>query len=397
VPRNGDLPRGSLTGRIETLLARDEHADALAAFYRETWDRGATAESVRANRRRAALENLAEPGAEPPIAIVLEGTRVIGHCGTIPQRMWDGVAEHPAYWMKGLMVLPPYRRGPIGWLICKALAARARRATMLAAAPAARRLFGALGYADLGAVANFVRALRPRALVQRLDPATLGVALPRWLPAAVRVAQRLRLAPVIGTGAGLAGDLGARAGRRASARFARACAAEPPSREDLDELWRSVRGDLAASQVRDGSYLRWRFGTGSPGAQGDRYVFVTARDGPGLAGVAVVREPREVGDPRLGGARVATVSDIVVSPRRSDAGLAVLAGVEDAVRAANGDAILCTTSHRALVPLLRRQAYVRLPGNVHFFVGDRSAATRWPQDLASWWLARGDGEADEVF
>ena len=116
-----------------------------------------------------------------------------------------------------------------------------------------------------------------------------------------------------------------------------------------------------------------------------------------LVGIAVLRRPRAISDRRLHGLRVATISDVVFPSRRAEVGLALLGGVERAARAAEADAILCTTSQRALARLLRRQAYLRLPGNVHFLLRDGTGNGRWPQDLASWGLARGDGDADEVF
>lgn len=382
--------------RIHALLATDEHAEAIAAFYRETWRDDVTPESVLADRRRAAEENVAAPGEAPPIAIVLDGSRVIGYCGSIPQRLWDGRAEYPAYWVKGLMVLPAYRQGPIGFLVCKELTSQLPRATALVVAPAARRLFGALGYTDLGAVANFVRVLRPAALARRLDVAQLGSALPGWVRAVVRGTQTTGVAAVLAGGAGRVLDFVAVATRRSAGRFDTG-AAEPPCREELDHVWRNTRAALAASSVRDGLYLRSRFGPTAAVDAGTRYTFVTAREDGRLVGLAVLREPRETGDPRLGGIRVATLSDTVFPPQRPDIGLALLGGVEREARAARSDAILCTTGHRKLASLLRRQAYVSLRGNVHFFLRDATGGTRWPRDLESWWLARGDGEADEVF
>jgi hypothetical protein len=387
----------TVASRIQATLATDEHADAIAAFYRETWSPDATAESILAARRRAAAENVVAPGEAPPLALVLEGSRVIACCGSIPQRLWDGVAEYPAYWVKGLMVLPEYRRGPIGFLVGKALAAHLPRATVPVVAPAARRLFGALGYTDLGAVTNFVRALRPGSLAQRLDVAGLGLALPGWLTAGVRLAQRARVAGVAGGAVGIALDLAAAVTRRGAGRLSTDCTIEPPAREELDRLWRTAREAIVASPVRDGRYLRGRYGATGTAPDENRYAFVTARDGTQLVGVAVLLQPRAISDPRLRGVRVATISDIVFPPERADVGLALLGAVERAARSAGADAILATTSHSALARLLRRQAYVALPGNVHFFLHDTTGTARWPRDLASWWLARGDGEADEVF
>ncbi len=386
-----------MQGRVHALLATEEHADALAAFYRIAWGGDVTAESILASRRRAAAENTAKLGEPPPTVIVLEGDRVIGHCGSIAQRLWDGVAEHPAYWVKGLMVLPEYRSGPVGFLAVKELSAQLPRAAALVVAPAARRLFSALGYADLGALPNWVRPLRAARLAQRLDVAGLGLGLPRWLVVGTEIAKRVGLARLAGAAAGAALDLAAAATRRPARRFATACAPEPPSREDLDDVWHATRRGLGASPVRDGLYLRWRFGHGAEQAGGNPYEFVTARDRERLVGVAVVRRPRAIGDPRLRGLQLSTISDLVYSPERADVGLALLSGVARAARTAGADAILSTTSHRALAPLLRRQGYVRIPGNVHFLMHDRTAGARWPSDVGSWWLVRGDSGADDVF
>ena len=382
-------------GGIRAVLATDEHAAAIAAFYRESWSRDATPESVLANRRQAAAENVAEPGEAPPTALVLDGNRVIGYCGSLPLRLWDGVVERPAYWTKGLLVLPEFRKGPIGFLVCKELAALLPCAMGLVVAPAARRLFTATGFTDLGAVGNFVRLLRPAAVARQLDVGELGLDLPRWLTAAVRLAQRTGIAGLAGAGAGVAMDLAAAAMRRAARGLTTSWSDDAPSEAELDAVWRSARSALRASAVRDGRYLRSRFAA-TGGAEDGRYVFCTARAGMRLAGVAVVRRPSASSDPRLRNVRVATLSDIVFPPDRTDVGLALLGCVAQAARAAGADAILCSTSHPALARLLARQAYLSLPGNVHVLLHDRTG-TRWPQDLGAWWLARGDGEADEVF
>jgi hypothetical protein len=389
---------GTLTaaGGIRATVATDEHADAIAAFYREIWSQDATPESVRANRRQAAAENMAEPGEPPPTALVLDGSRVIGYCGSIPLRLWDGAVERPAYWTKGLMVLPEFRKGPIGFHVCKELAAHLPRALGLVVAPAARRLFTAVGYSDLGAIGNFVRLLRPAAVARELDVGALGLALPRWLTAAVRVAQRIGIAGLAGAGAGVAMDLAAATMRRTARGLTTSWSVDAPSEAELDAVWLSARDGLTASPVRDGRYLRSRFAA-PDGTRDAPYVFCSARDAAQPLGVAVVRRPSASSDPRLRNVRVATLSDIVFPLERTDVGFALLAAVAQAARAAGADAILCSTSHPALARLLRRQAYVPLPGNVHVLLHDRTNATRWPRDLSAWWLARGDGEADEVF
>jgi hypothetical protein len=326
---------------------------------------------------------------------VFERSRVIGHCGSIPQYLWDGVAERPAYWVKGFWVLPEYRNGPIGFLVARELAAQLPRSMSVAVAPAARRLFGALGYRDLGRLANFVRPLRAGNLARRLDLARLGLGgLPAWVTGGLRAVQRTGVASLVGAVADLSASLVACATGRAAAGLNVEAGTAPPSREELDELWRRARADLAASPVRDGLYLRSRFGANGTGADGNCYAFVSVRDAGRLEGVAAVLPPKATSDSRLQGVRVATISDVLVPPGNAAAGLAVLGGVERTARAAGADAILCSTSHPAVSRLLRRQGYVGLPGNVHFLLRDTLDDARWPADLADWWLTRGDGGHD---
>ena len=196
--------RVSSGSRIVTALATEEHADAIAAFYREVWNPAATAESVVAGIRRSAAQNVSAPGQATPTALVLAGNRVVGYCGSIPQRLWDGARERPAYWVKGLMVLPEYRNGPIGYLAVKELARHLDCSTILTVAPAARRLFSALGYTDLGAIPNWTKALRPSVMAERLDLDALGLSgLPNWIGAGVSVARRTGIAAVAAKLAGV--------------------------------------------------------------------------------------------------------------------------------------------------------------------------------------------------
>lgn len=389
------MPAGT---RIQATLATDDHADVIAAFYREVWDASATAESVLGSRRRAAAANVASPGEAPPVALVFDAGRIVGHCGSIPHRLLDGESEHPAYWVKGLMVLPEYRGGPIGFLALKELVARLPLSTALVVALPARRLFSALGYTDLGPVPNYVRPLRPAALLRSVDFASVGLnGLPGWFSKGIHLARRTGLAGVTGAVAGASLRLVAAATRGAATGLATKSTIAAPTRQELDDLWCRTRSGLAASSVRDGVHLTWSFDANGATGGAQPYAFVSARDGVQLGGTAVIRRPKVSDDPRLRGARVATISDIVFPPERAEVGLALLGGAERIARAADSDAILCTTSHAALARLLRRQAYFRLAGNVHFFLRDTTRAERWPRDIASWWLARGDGDADEVF
>jgi len=129
----------------------------------------------------------------------------------------------------------------------------------------------------------------------------------------------------------------------------------------------------------------------------DSYQILTAREAGTMVGFAAVRRPKVASDPRLRGLRVATLSDIVVPPERTDIVLALLAAAEHIAQSAEADAVLCTSADPRLIALLKRQAYMPASANIHFFLRDRAGLAQWPIELQSWCLARGDGESDEVF
>jgi GNAT superfamily N-acetyltransferase len=342
----------------------------------------------------AAAQNVAEPGLPPPTWIAVQGDQVRGYVTTLPIRLWDGQRTWPAYWIKGLMVLPQFRNGPIGFALLKSAVARLPRAFALAVAPAARRLFTALGFTDLGAIPNWLRPIGLGRMLRRLDVAELSLSgIPRRTTVLLRTVQRTAVAPVVGWVAGGVMRVAAAALRFPATRL-EAGRFDPGDRTDeLELLWESARADFPAAVVRDSRYLLARYG-----GRASPYVWVGARRNGRLSGIAILRTPRPEGDPRLRGIRVAALADLLYSPRDRLVGLALMGAVEGAARAHDADALLATCSAPVLQRLLRHQCYWPLPGNVHFLSRDASGEpTAVERSLADWWLTRGDGYSDEIF
>ena len=379
--------------RLEVVRVQDDHAEMVAEFIRQVWDSEATAVSVLASRAIGAAKNTAEPGVAPPTWIAVQDGRVLGYVTTLPIRLWDGVREWPAYLIKGLMVLPEFRGGPIGYLVLKAAVASLPRSGALAVAPPARRLFEALGFRDLGAVPNWARPVAPGRILHRLDPAGLGFpSPPRWAAAALHLARRTGLATVAGWAGGVA--------LRATAAMGRLSENGPDAGEfdpkasvqELDSLWDATRSGIRSAVVRDARYLTDRYAGGAR----DNYVWLAARRQATLVGVAILRRPRADGDERLKGIGLATLADVLYPLDQPAIGLALLGAVERSAQLLGADAILATTSAPAFSAVLRRQWYMPLSGNVHFLVRDVAGqATTFGQALSDWWTSRGDGQADD--
>jgi GNAT superfamily N-acetyltransferase len=376
---------------VEVVSMTDEHADLLAEFFRAVgWASEATPENVRQGRKSAIEGNPFHPGKEVPTVLFLSDGQVLGYVTTIPVLVWSGGEERRAEWIKGLMVRPEHRNGPIGFLLVRELLRRLVCPLSLTVSNPSRRLFEALGMANLGLIPNYLRLLDAGTVLKKLDLEGLGVSLPRWMAGAIRLSQAMGLAVVLGACAGGAMRLKVML-TSVSTRSLQVDSPDSfPDRSGLDRLWRLVRSNVAVAPVRDGLYLAWRYGDAAV------YRAVTVREREELVGFAVVRRPRSEGDPRLNGIRVASLADLLFHPGRPEVAAALLKGAEVVARNLGADALLCSASHPAVLAALARRGYLRVPANLYFLFAD-PGKYNLPRDLSSWWLTRGDMNADEVF
>jgi GNAT superfamily N-acetyltransferase len=380
---------------VEVTRITDDISDAVAGFFRKVWTDGATGERVRRARVDAARSNPAVPGADVPAVVYLRDGDVIGHLGTIPVKFWNARIETAGHWLKGFMVLPEHQNGPVGFAVLREMLKHVQVSGAIVVGLPARRLFQAVGFVDCGVVPNYVSLLRAGHVAKSIDIANLGLGLPSWLHRCARAAQKGGLAWVAGEIAGV-GFRARRALHMSSIRFSMDLSGGLPPKRDLDELWTRARPTIRAGAVRDGAFLTWRYDARAGGVY--EAVAIHERGNKGrLVAIAVVRRWSITPDQRLRGIRLATLADILFRADEPAAGLAAMAGVERIAHRMGADAILCSAAHPALTSLLRRRAYLRLPGNVHLMVRDPSETAGLPLEIDAWWLTRGDASSDATF
>lgn len=374
----------------EVTVVRGDEVDpeSMAEFFRHSWDETATAEKVRASRARAARTNPVEPGVTPHDVAYLVDGRVVGYLGTLPVRFWDGSAEHGGSWLKGFMVLPEYRNGPVGFSLLRKINREVGLAGSILVAEPARKLLAALGYEAVGTLSDRILILRGGRFLSRLAPEGIP-GVPARLRGLVSLVQRVGIARWVG-GVGSAALLLQRGVVARLGTGGLTFARERPGEEELDALWRRVRAGLEAAPVRDSSYLFWRYGTGREGP----YTFLTARRAGGLEGVAVLKVPTASEDPRLEGIQVGTLSDMVFPPGRPEVGRGLACFAASVAHGAGGDALVAGASHPVLNRVLGRAGFLRVARSLHFYLRGGPGGPELPPDVEAWWLTRGDGGAD---
>lgn len=378
--------------KLEIAEYSADRAPALAAFIRQVWDPAATPEGVEASRAAIARAN---PGAVngriPTILALLDGEPV-AHFTSIPERLSVAGATQPVAWTAGFHVLPEHRNGPLGVMVAKEMVRVAPNSMCTTVLDAPLRIFTALGWRHVGTVPNQLRVLNSVALARRLDPARIGLSS--------RTARCFALAKRTGA-ATLGAWLGGAALRLWAATASRARGVTTQVVPDIarwngfdeaDALWARCAGQIAASVVRDGKRLRWRFAVVA-----ERYIMIEGREAGALVGWVVLKRPSAEGDPRLGGLRVSPVVDLMFPPDRPEVAATLLTAAERHLRKDRlAEAMIASTPHGPTRRLLARLGYLEIGGNLHLIVHPSLTPDPAPS-FDAWWHARGDGDADQSF
>lgn len=375
--------------KVEVAAFESAHAEGLAGFIREVWDSKATAASVLAAQERA--RHPVYVGAHAPTVLLRYDDVVVGHLTSLPERVSFGGRTTNVAWLVGFQVLPEYQNGPVGVLVAREMARIAPLSMCSMVLDAPLRIFKALGWKHVGTVPNQLLLLDGATFARRLDVARFSSS--RALARMTKLARAVGIDRVAGaTAAGLGrlwSGLVPGGGRFETTVMD---AADWTARSEADALWARHAPEIAAGLVRDGTRVSTRFGS-----RAGRYVLVEAREEAALVGWLVLKRPREQGDERLGGLRVSPIADLMFPPARPAVAVALLrAAARFGRRDGFAHALLASTPHAATRALLRRCAYVSIPGNLHLVV-HADVLPDPPPPFDAWWHARGDGDADQTF
>jgi len=379
---------------VAVVRISDEESDAIAHFMQRAWNANITGASVRRARAEASRRNPIAPGTDIPAVVYLHEGNAIGHLGTIPVKFWNGRFETAGHWLKGLMVLPEHRNGPVGFNVLKELLRHVDVCGAMVVASQVIRLFKALGFVDCGAVRDYVALLRPGRVASRVDIESLDLGVPAAIHGFARLMQSTGVAHVFGGALGLATHA-QNALSNSPRRFNADLSGSLPPASELETLWERSASMLGAAAVRDSIFMQWRYDAD----RGSVYECVSIRNRATkeIAALAIVKRPGDEPDPRLRGLKVAVLTDILFRSDDPRAGLAAMAGAEAVARRMEADALVCSTSHPTIASLLRRRSYFGLSDSMHLMLRDPGGKAQLPTAAKDWWLMRGDANSDDAF
>lgn len=203
-------------------------------------------------RRRFDWQYLRSPSREagqPSNWVVLQGDRLIGHCGMIYNRMLVDGVDVQGCWGCDLIAHPAHRQGRY-ILALFALLDRAADLPMgYGMADHVSAIYSKRGYLPVGIASHRIRFLSPGAAF-RLRPVDIATSTPAARrAAALRVRLRTLMRHLAGRSKG--------PGPPTRASEAIDLSGTPPV--ELDALWSAVAGGYPVCVVRDRRHLEWRY------------------------------------------------------------------------------------------------------------------------------------------
>lgn len=345
---------------VEIGRYRPEDRPGAEALYRRVFG----ADAATANRQRWAWQyedNPSNPSATPEIWVARDGGTVVGQYGTMPVQLLVHQTPVAGSWGMDVMVAPERQREGLGERLFRTWDTHVGVSLGLGLSESSYRLFGKLGWPDVGPLPCFVKPLTTRAVARSgwPDPAN------RALSALV-----LGLVRVLGHPPADAGEL------NLLDRFD----------EGVTRLWERVSPKLDLAVRRDAAYLNWRF----VAARHARYAIVGLRRGGEMIGYAVYRHVREAE------ARATLLVDFLVDPDDAPALRAILGAIDRAARRVGSDKIRCFAMHAGYGRGLRRAGYFRAPSTLEFVIKVNAFVP--PPDLYSrttgWHVTLGDSDQD---
>jgi len=377
-------------------LYHDCHAGALSEFANRVWPADTSTNGGLDPADHAVSTQKKEESQKAPTFLFLKDEEILGHITTKSVRLLCNSRLSPANWVVGLMVLPEYRKGPVGPFLIKKVNETLELAMTLHVEDAALRIFKGVGWKHLGVIPQYVNLLHAYRLFSNVRIGQMAF-LRRYSTVGSNWLERIVSHPLIRLLMALLSSLFCRSLSLGTALFRPSHGPGNVSEEEAfdvtyDALWERVGGKFDALVVRDRAYLEARYGK-----RMKHYRLLACRHKGDLLGYCILKIKHFDSDSRMGNTRMGTIIDCLFDPGDLRVLQALVAAAIKLFKRERVDIIFGTASHSQVQKLLSLNGFIKVPGNLNFAYHDRIDIIRKDLRLTSWHLMRGDSDADANF
>lgn len=371
---------------MEARFLADEQTHAMVEFIRRVWDKDITVERFLRGRAADLAENPYASDGGIPIAVVLDGEKIVGRLSAIPCRLWADGDEHRMYWLSGLHILAEARGKKLAPLLPKLMMDTYPIITGFFVQKAPLQIYRKLGWTIPGKIPEYMKILDARSFFDNFDPRRFAHTLGWRTKLASAICAAARMGGAFFPALLLKCHAMAWNARSQGRHPARVCAVDAFDRR-IDRLWERNRTFIQCAQVRSSAYLNWRF------KKEAHWIKVVSEAGDEIDAYAVVSVKRFSDDERLRGMTVLSVIDIFWDFVHPQAFLAMLRALESIARERGAAVMLCSIRNADAREMLRRSAFFRIPSTVYFGFHCAKEGLRVSPNFEDWFVTRGDADA----
>lgn len=372
--------------RMEVLFYNDAYLDSMVEFIRNVWDERITGE-IFSKRRAADQKENPYAGEEGiPIAIVVDGNRIVGRLSAIPCRLWSNDEEHPMCWLSGLHILPEFRGRRLAPLLPKLMTDNFSIVTGFFVQEAPLRIYNKLGWTIVGKIPEYIKILDVRSFFEKFDIGHFD----RMLGRKKELARILCATGRIG-GAFLPSFL---FGCYSTFQKMRSAGERPVNVEivenfdrRVDELWGRNKTFIKHAQVRTAAYLNWHFKSQVG------WIKVISRKDDEINGYAILSIRKFSEDDSLRDMKVLSIIDIFWNLAQPHVFTGMVRSIENLARERGADVMLCSIHEASSGKMLKRSAFFKIPSTVYFGYHSSRAGLKLPAIFDDWFVTRGDADA----
>lgn len=371
---------------MEVLFYNDAYLDSMVEFIKSVWDETITAEAF-SNRRTADREENPYAGeGGNPLAIAVEGKRIVGRLSAIPGRLWTNGEEHQMCWLSGLHILPEFRGRKLAPLLPKLMIDNFPIVTGFFVREAPLRIYNNLGWTIVGKIPEYMKILDARGFFRNFDVANFDHMLGRKKALAKTLCTIGRTGDAFLPSLLLGGLSILRKTRPGRDRQMNVAIVENFDRR-VDGLWKRNKPFIKHAQVRASGYLNWHFKSRTG------WIKVIGEENGAINGYAILSVKKFSEDERLRDMKVLSIIDIFWNFDQPHVFAGMLRSIERLARERGADMLLCSIHEPSAEKMLKRSAFIRIPGTVHFAYHCSKEGLKLPAALDDWFITRGDADA----